>query len=300
MDISIIIPSYNTQDTINATLQCLVNQDTSLAYEIIVVDCSEHNLVKEIAKTYPDIQYAHEEQRFNPGKGRNIGAKLATGELLVFIDSDVQLEANSLNAAWDRFKQQGLEIFGGALELNTQACDNTAAYLEHYFFNHESQAGRPFCERSNLSSALMCFKRELFISSGGFKDIPRMQDTELTERLKAQGHKLYFCPDITGLQTQDSPFKKVLNKIYINGQNVYYIRYQKNITTFKKLAFLVSLPAISGMKVLRIIVRHLRYQNQANKLRTLTLAPTLFLGGLVWMAGFYHALTTEKGISKNR
>lgn len=299
MDISVVIPSFNTQATIAATLDCLSNQQSSAAIEIIVVDCSEHEQVKNIVQQYPNARYEHREKRFNPGEGRNIGAQLAQGELLVFIDSDVQLTEKSLQNAWTHM-QEGHTIFGGALELNTKVSADYAAYLEHYFFNHESQALRPACERANLSSALMCFKRSVFLAAGGFKDIPRMQDTELTERLKKQGHKLYFFPDIVAYQTQDSPFAKVLRKIYINGQNLYYIRYKPNITFARKIMFFFLIPPISGMKTLRIIGRHLNYQSPKNKLRTLVISPLLALGGIYWMSGFYNALITEKGISKDR
>lgn len=299
MDISVVIPSYNTQDTVAATLANLSEQQTALQFEIVLVDCSSHDEVGKIAARFPKVRYEHRTQRFNPGEGRNIGAQLAQGELLMFIDADVHLAANAFDAAW-RALRSGKEVFGGALELNTKVSADTAAYLEHYFFNHESQALRPACERNNLSSALMCFRRETFLAAGGFKDIPRMQDTELTERLRQQGQKLFFCPDILGLQIQDSPFKKVLKKIYINGQNLYYIRYKPGITLQKKLAFYALLPAIGAVKISRIIGRHLVYQNWKNKLRTLALSPVLVLGIVYWTAGFYNALWTEKGIGKER
>src|SRR5690606_4858127 len=200
---------------------------------------------------YQRVRYHHQAVRFNPGEGRNIGAGMAQGQLLIFVDADVVLAPSSLQAAWNNF-MAGHRIFGGALELDTQRSHGLAPYLEHFFFNHESQAGRPFCERNNLSSALMCFSREVFLAEGGFKDIPRMQDTELTERLRSKGHTLYFCPDVLAYQTQDSPLYKVLRKIFINGQNLYYIRYQPGITLLKKAAFFFLLPIISLVKTLRI------------------------------------------------
>lgn len=299
MDISVVIPSYNTQDTIETTLVHLENQETRRSYEVLVVDCSEHDKVQRVTERFTQVKYHHRAQRFNPGEGRNIGAQLAQGELLIFIDADVELSHGALEAAWKHYKD-GCEIFGGALELNTRVHSDLAAYLEHYFFNHESQAGRPFCERSNLSSALMCFKKALFLAEGGFRDIPRMQDTELTERLRAKGHKLYFCPDVLAYQTQDSPLKKVFRKIFINGQNLYYIRYKPSITAGKKALFFVALPFIALAKSLRIIGRHLRYQPLPNKIKTLTLVPALLAAGAYWMLGFYEALLTEKGISSQR
>ena len=299
MQISIVIPSYNSQDTISDTLKYLDEQETAVDYEILLIDCSEHDKVKKVADKFDKVKYFHIEKRFNPGEGRNIGAKQAKGDILIFIDADVKLAKHSLQSVWEEF-QSGKYIFGGALELNTDANSDLAAYLEHFFFNHESQPGRPACERNNLSSALMCFKRELFIETGGFKDIPRMQDTELTERLKKQGHVLYFCPKVLGFQTQNSSLLKVLRKIYINGQNIYYIRYQSNISKPKKLAFFFLLPLITCFKISRIIARHIRYQSLKNKLISLIIALPLIFSSFYWMVGFYSALIREQGIGQTR
>src|SRR5690606_5291172 len=121
---------------IGNTLQALDSQDTALAYEVILVDCSAHDKVKLVADQYERVQYHHRSVRFNPGEGRNIGAGLAQGQLLVFVDSDVVLAPSSLQAAWDNF-MAGRRIFGGALELDTQKSHGLAPYLEHFFFNHE-------------------------------------------------------------------------------------------------------------------------------------------------------------------
>ncbi len=114
------------------------------------------------------------------------------------------------------------------------------------------------------------------------------------------GNNLKFFPDVLAYQTQDSSFMKVLKKIYIVGQNVYYIRYQPGISHLRKFAIFLLLPVMSGAKTARIVFRHLRYQNWKNKFRTLLITPLLLLGGMYWMTGFYNALLSERGISKDR
>lgn len=298
MHISVVVPSYNSQDQLPDTLAALCRQQTGLSFEIVVVDCSSNDAVEKICAGYPRVKFHHESERFNPGKGRNIGAKRAEGELLVFVDSDVILEPDALDEAY-RFYSLGKKIFGGALELNRDKGNGIAANLEHLFFNHESQRGRRVQKRSNLSSALMIFERDTFLRAGGFRDIPRMQDTELTERLRSQGLELYFTPAVVGLQTQDSSLTKVLRKIYINGKNLYFIRYEGRSLPVQALLGL-GLPALTWVKVLRIIGRHLRYQDPSSKALTLALAPLLSLGGAYWMVGFYQSLLFGGGISQNR
>jgi len=295
--VSVVIPSYNAEALLPRTLDALKAQNFKQDIEVLVVDCSESTAVEKLCNEY-DVGYHHETDRFNPGIGRNIGAKLAKGELLVFLDADVELESDAIANAWEYYAL-GHKAFGGALELNEQVDPSIASYLEHYFFNHESQAGRPACSRSNLSSALMVLKKDLFLDAGGFKDIPRMQDTEMTERLIRNGVELYFCPSVIGLQIQDSPLKKVLKKIYINGKNLYFIRYQKKSFIFKT-CLMITLPILSTFKICRIIGRHLRYQTLRQKFITLGMSPLLFVSGAYWMAGLYRSMIFGGEISKKR
>ena len=299
MNVSVVIPSYNAQENLVATLNALAAQLFDGELEVIVTDCSDTNAVEELCERYDIAKYHHEEERFNPGKGRNIGANIAQGELLVFVDADVVLDKHAIAEAW-KFYQQGNRIFGGALELNEKTVKPTiASYIEHYYFNSESQMHRPVCERPNLSSALMIFQRSLFLEVGGFKDIPRMQDTELTERLRKSGHTLSFCPAVVGLQIQDSPLAKVFRKIFIVGKNMYFIRYQ-HASIAKKAALFLLLPLIASVKILRIVARHLIYNDTRRRVIAFVISPLLFAAGMFWMCGLYKSMIFGGEISRRR
>ena len=207
MSASVVIPSYESQDNLGATLDALVAQSATAEIEVIVVDCSDTDAVEKICAD-AGVRCHRVSERFNPGTGRNIGAELASGELLIFVDADVILAPDAVQHALDAHAS-GHKAFGGALEVNVDKSIGVATYVEHYFFNHEGQKGRPPQERSNLSSALSAFDRHLFLSEGGFTNIPRMQDTEFSERLVRNGHTLRFVPDMIGYQIQDSPLPKV-------------------------------------------------------------------------------------------
>lgn len=298
LTISIVIPSYNSQEYIGTSLEALSNQITDLSYEVVVVDCSDTEAVSDICLQYPFVTLHRENERFLPGKGRNIGANAATGQLLIFVDADVELSPTALDAAMT-FYLAGNKVFGGSLELNESKCVGISPYVEHYFFNHEAHISRPPSQRANLSSALMAVDRHLFIEHGGFKNIPRMQDTEFTERLASSGEKLTFTPSVVGWQIHDSPMKRVMNKIYINGKNLYYIRYQKE-SKAKQIAIILLLPAITTFKILRIFIRHMKYQSMRQRIKTIQTSPFLVAGAGYWMAGLYRAFFTRSGIGTAR
>lgn len=298
MSVSVIIPSYNAQDTIEKALNSIDGQDFDFEIETIVIDCSDTKDVEDICLKYKSVKYHYEEKRFNPGIGRNIGANIASGDLLFFVDSDVNLDETTISNAWEYY-QKGHMIFGGVIELDTDVDHSVSSYVEFMFFNHECQRNRPECIRRNLSSAMMFIDRNIFLEEGGFKNIPRMQDTEFTERLVSKGYELTFTPTIVALQIQNSAIGKVLKKIYINGRNIYYIRYRL-MNTAKKSIFFILLPVLSSLKVIRIIVRHLLYSSSKDRIITIFLAPLILLCGYVWMFGIYHAMIFGGGISQNR
>ena len=298
IDISVVIPSYNSQNYLRSTLEGIAAQNFSGEFEVVLVDCSDTMEVQTICESFDFVRYEHVDERFTPGVGRNLGAKIARGRLLAILDSDVVLLPETLESAW-QYYSRGYRVFGGALELNERVKTTVASYLEHYFYNHECQKGRPTCARDNLSSALMFIEKDLFIEQKGFKDIPRVQDTEFTERLASSGYQLTFNPFAIGLQIQDAPMNKVFRKVHISGRNLYYIRYKK-LNLIKKIALFLLLPLLTIFKISRIVIRHLVYQSTRNRFITLLLSPLFALAGLFWMGGLYRSMIFGGGISSKR
>jgi glycosyltransferase involved in cell wall biosynthesis len=86
--ISIIIPTFNEEKAIEATLRPL-KANLHLLSELIVSDGGSADRTAEIARKYADkvIVYSGKERQ-NIAKGRNDGAKAAAGDYFVFLDAD--------------------------------------------------------------------------------------------------------------------------------------------------------------------------------------------------------------------
>ena len=91
--VSVIIPTYNSERTLERCLISIKNQSYQ-DIEIIVVDNSSKDTTKKIAK-----KYAQHVLNIGPERSaqRNYGAKYATGEFLLFIDSDMTLSSNVIS-----------------------------------------------------------------------------------------------------------------------------------------------------------------------------------------------------------
>jgi hypothetical protein len=141
--------------------------------------------------------------------------------------------------------------------------------------------------------------RDIFFNNDEFKDMPRAQDTEFTERLVRQGEQLLFFPDIVGHQIVRSTLKELVRKIYINGKNIFTARYKdKNI--FKKIFIFLLLPVIAITKATRINCRNIRYAGSVKLFFNSILVTTvIYVCSFVWVIGFAkEILFNDKASSK--
>lgn len=96
MRVSIIIPTYNEEGTIGECLKSL-NEQSCKDMEAIVVDDGSTDHTLDIAK---DARFKNydlrilEQKHKGPGEARNLGAKHATGEILVFVDADMTFDSD--------------------------------------------------------------------------------------------------------------------------------------------------------------------------------------------------------------
>ena len=112
--LSVIVPVYNTEKYINKCLKSITNQ-TYRNLEIIVIDDgstdSSFTMCKKIEKEDPRVMVVR-----NEGKGvsaaRNLGIKIAKGELLTFVDSDDYLELEAYEKAISEINACDAIFFG--------------------------------------------------------------------------------------------------------------------------------------------------------------------------------------------
>lgn len=107
MKLSIIIPIYQTQDTIDRCIESILQQSFT-DYEIILVDDGSDYECSQLCDKYPQkdrrITTIHKE---NGGlsDARNTGIKHSKGEYITFIDSDDAIQNDTLQALMDEINK---------------------------------------------------------------------------------------------------------------------------------------------------------------------------------------------------
>ena len=94
MEVSVVVPVYNTENYIRKCVESIINQH-NVSTEIILVDDgstdSSGKICEEYAYKYPYIYTVHIENS-GPATAKNVGLKLAKGDYVSFTDSDDELE----------------------------------------------------------------------------------------------------------------------------------------------------------------------------------------------------------------
>ena len=100
MNISIIIPTYNEKGVLEKCIKSLSEQ-TQKDFEIIIVDdgSTDNSKLKtqnsKLQFKTQKLTYLEQEHK-GPGAARNLGAKEAKGDILVFVDADMTFDKDFL------------------------------------------------------------------------------------------------------------------------------------------------------------------------------------------------------------
>ena len=88
VDISVVLPTWNGGEVLERSLEAIFAQETERSFEVICVDSGSRPEDLERMKRFPIRLYGIDQKTFNHGLTRDLGADLATGRVLVFLNQD--------------------------------------------------------------------------------------------------------------------------------------------------------------------------------------------------------------------
>ncbi len=192
-DVSVIIPAYNSAETIEACLRSLHLQ-SALPGEIIVADSSRDETPDIIQRAFPQVRLTRFNNQTFPGPARNRGAQMARGDILAFIDSDC-LAAPDWVERIVAAHNAGHHIAGGSLEVGNAS--KPIAWAGHMLeFREFLPAGEPRAV-GHIPTCNLSYRREVFLQFGGFPNAYYPQEDLLFNYILTQrGYQVWFDPKI--------------------------------------------------------------------------------------------------------
>ncbi|TVP48691.1 MAG: glycosyltransferase [Gemmatimonadales bacterium] len=188
--VSVIIPSWNKEEFISATLDSALAQ-TGVQVDVVVVDDGSTDRSVEILEGYGNrIRLHRPNEKLGAARARNSGASVAAGNFFMFLDADDVLSDTGTLAGmvealagrtdrfaacpWQRLRREGgrWEVYSPEKPLDPPGGDPVSAWLGNWYI--------PPCA--------ILWPRELFESSGGWDpELAATDDEELMIRMLLRG-----------------------------------------------------------------------------------------------------------------
>lgn len=278
MDLSIIIVNHNTKRLCTDTVKSIFTSTNSIDYEIIIVDnSSKESETFDLEDKRVKILSGVENKGF--GNACNIGADIAIGRYVLFLNSDTLVQKDCLKKCVDYLDNNSLV---GCLGVRT--------VLKNGTFDHGCKRGFPtpfnaLCyilkldklfpkskkfggyrlsylsetetnEVDAVSGAFMMIPRSVLQKSGGFDESIFMyaEDLDLCYKIKELGFKVVYYADtwLIHLKGQSGLKTKNLEVIrhFENGLRTFYDKYY-----LEKNNFLVNGLVHLGIKLNCMVMR---------------------------------------------
>lgn len=212
IDISIIISTYNRSQVLKNALESIYQLacDGSFTYRFLIVDNNSTDNTREVVENFRDRHKTAVKYFFEPQQGisyaRNRGIREAEGEYLIFTDDDCLLDSEWLKEIYKCFKTTGCDAIGGRIlasfPLNTprwvEECKDIlrGPVVYHDYGEDVKPYDKPMIE---FFGANMAVRREVFQKIGHFRTELGVgqgtmgDETEMFQRLKKNGCKIYYC-----------------------------------------------------------------------------------------------------------
>jgi len=218
--LSIIIPSFNTKIVLEGCLNSIHKYTKNLKYEIILIENGSKDgslqYIKEYKKTHPEVILIDAGENLGFGKANNLGAKKASGEYLLFLNSDTLLFDNALKEAVDDVKNNTKTGIYSCRLLNSDKSIQASGghfpnlinlYAWQLFiddlpiigtwipsFHPQKSAYDKDRQMDWVTGAFMIIPKKVFDEVGGFDENIFMytEEMELSYRLKNLGYINYL------------------------------------------------------------------------------------------------------------
>ncbi len=228
MKFSLIVPVYNRPDEIKELLESLEKQ-TYKNFEIIIVEDGSTQDCQHVIKNFEDkldIKYFYK-QNEGPAIARNYGAQYASGDYVVFVDSDVIVPEDYFAKVNDFLTKNPADVYGGpdksAPDFNN--LQKAISYSMTAFLTSGNIRGGQKIDKFYPRSFNMGVKTNVFKEIGGFP-VTRMhpgEDMVFAIELIKRGYKTVLIPDAYVYHKRRNTLKSFFKQVYKFGKTRYII-----------------------------------------------------------------------------
>ena len=233
MKYSIIIPVFNSQETIEHCLNAIKNFYNENEMEVIVCDNQSNDNTAEIIKKFP-FKIIQNNIKKSASSTRNLGAIEAKYENLIFIDADCIVPKNLISIIESTPNFIDAKCIAGFFSTKNFYNNFFSLYKTSY-----THLKLKYKKKNVSNAAIMFIKKKYFIEVGMYnEDLISMEDDEFSIRFQAYGYESLFNSELQvdhykkynffSLTKNDFTRSKQLVRILKDGMLNIYDRGKKN------------------------------------------------------------------------
>jgi glycosyltransferase involved in cell wall biosynthesis len=199
--VSVIVPARNEEACLAACLESLASQ-SGVNFEIIMVDDASTDGTHAIAQAVPSVSVVDAGQPPSGWTGKNnamaAGARVASGEWLLFTDADTVHKPGSLARALSEAQLHGASLLSYSPEQEVHSFWEKAVmpviFAELAAAYRPSQVSDPRSPAAAANGQYILISREAYDAIGGHAIVSAslLEDVGLARAVKASGRKIFF------------------------------------------------------------------------------------------------------------
>ncbi|TSA18492.1 glycosyltransferase family 2 protein [bacterium] len=232
--ISAIVPARNSEQTIGECLQALLESGTPV-HEIIVVNDASTDTTLAIARRYGvntiDLSTKHDANHC-----RNLGASKASGDVLLFVDSDVVLQPGAVHNILESLRDKTIDAVVGLYSAKHRHANIASQYKNlwirySYLRSHRSVDW--------IFGAIAAIRKEAFGEAGGFDRTLFMhkggEDLELGKRMARKRPSIILNPAVEVEHLKRHSLCSLLKNDFVRSQG--FVKLATNLGQFARSFF---------------------------------------------------------------
>ncbi|MGH9827484.1 MAG: glycosyltransferase [Blastocatellia bacterium] len=293
VDVSVIIPCYNSERTIRQCLRSVLNQTTDVIYDVTVVDSSEDDTPQIVTREFPSVRLIHEDMQTFAGTARNIGVRATSGRYCLMIDSDCIADPYLITRLIKRLSESDLAGVGGAICNGTpESWSGLTCYLLEF---KEYLKSTPERFVTVIPTANVIYRRDVFEKYGGFDDSMRFaEDILFSWRLHQAGEKIFFDPSAAVTHLNRTGWRNVLGYQWGMGRMSARARRLGGLPGSLVLRFPVLIGLLPFARLYRALAWLAKYDREL-LLKLGLLSGMYFVATCIWAAGFFvEAMSADR------
>ena len=195
--ISVIIPVYNGERTIEKRLGSIIDQSIS-EFEVVVVDNASNDATKDLIWAYsrkdPRIRYVFEDKK-GRGHARARGIECSKGKILAWTDSDCMVPHNWVEQLTGPILRGEEMVVQGNEESITAGYWSIQAQMAGQRYMDSQVKQPPYIDHVDTKN--LGIRKDLLLKIGGFdRRLKALEDFELKVRIKKAGKRIFYMRDL--------------------------------------------------------------------------------------------------------